>query len=158
MGHGTTRARVPGMRRPHDVPDSAGETASPPVQAARGRIGEQLAALYLESIGFHVLGRNLRAGRLEVDLLAERAGELVVIEVRLRTRGEHGSAEETVDFRKRARLRSAGRQLWEERGREDLALRFDLVAITIEPHGLSLRHHARFLDPEGPGAEVLRRR
>lgn len=146
------------MRRPHDVPDSADDTGSPSVQAARGRTGEELAALYLESVGFHLVGRNLRAGRLEVDLLAERPGELVVIEVRLRARGEHGSAEDTVDFRKRARLRSAGRRLWEERGRDDLALRFDLVTITVEPHGLCLRHHARFLDPEGPGAEALGRR
>ncbi|MCA9756152.1 MAG: YraN family protein [Candidatus Eisenbacteria bacterium] len=132
--------------------------ASPHPAADRGRFGEALAAAFLRQWGYQIVSRNRRVGRLELDLVAVHRHELVIVEVRLRTREDHGSAEETVDRRKRARLRSAGRRVWEETGRPDLSLRFDLVAILVRPDGLRLRHHVRFLDPEGPGAESLRGR
>jgi len=125
----------------------------PGVRAARGKSGERIAAVYLEGCGYRIVDLNRRVGRLEVDLVAEEARELVIVEVRLRSREDHGTPEETVDFRKRARLRTAGRRIWEEYGREGLTLRFDLVAIHMDRQGLRLRHHRGFLDPEGPGTE-----
>lgn len=121
-------------------------------------MGEQFAALYLEGEGLRIVDRNRRVGRLEVDLVAESGSELVVVEVRLRSRADHGSPEETIDFRKRARLRTAGRRIWEGHGRDDLALRFDLIAIRVDPEGVRLRHYRAFLDPEGPGTERIRGR
>lgn len=50
-----------------------------------GRAAESLASRSLEAIGWRVVSRNLRLGRLEVDLLArDPAGVLVAVEVRRR--------------------------------------------------------------------------
>ncbi len=93
------------------------------------------------------MGRHVRVGRDEIDLLAidpGPPGELVVVEVRWRRSRDFGLPEETVDGRKRARLHRAGFAL---RGAGYLAdgtlvpqvpLRFDLVV--VEP-GTWLRHH-----------------
>ena len=71
--------------------------------AAETLVGERLAAL-----GWQVLGRNLRLGRSELDILATDPGppaRLVVVEVRWRRSREFGGAEDSLDHRKRRLLR-----------------------------------------------------
>lgn len=113
--------------------------------------GERLAALYLEAHGWRILARNVRIGRVEVDLLAVDPSEpacLVLVEVRRRSRRDFGLAEETVDRRKRSALwRAAGdlearRSLPGGRRVPLLPVRVDLIAIDRAPDGRpSLRHH-----------------
>ena len=58
--------------------------------------------------GWTVLARDVHVGRYELDLAAVDPGPppaLVVVEVRWLRRREYGLAEETVDHRKRARVR-----------------------------------------------------
>ena len=116
-----------------------------PAQAA-GDAAEALVASRLAAAGWRLLGRNVRVGRAELDIVAvDPAGPaLVVVEVRWRSRRDFGLPEETVDRRKHARLRAAALELV---GRGALPagaalprhpLRFDLVV--VEPGG-RLRHH-----------------
>jgi Holliday junction resolvase-like predicted endonuclease len=92
-----------------------------------------------------VLGRNVRVGRGELDLVAVDPGppaELVIVEVRWRRDRGFGLPEETVDWRKRRHLRHAAARLMEQ-GLPDgsplpmLPLRFDLLV--VEP--AEMRHH-----------------
>jgi len=112
-----------------------------------GDAAEARVAAHLTSLGWQVLGRQIRVGRAEIDLLAVDPGPpaaLVVVEVRWRARRDFGLAEETVDGRKRARLHRAAFAL-RDAGRQPggkplpvLPLRFDLIV--VEPGG-RLRHH-----------------
>jgi putative endonuclease len=117
-----------------------------PAQRA-GDDAEARVAAHLEAVGWRVLASHVRVGRAEIDLLAVDPGPppaLVVVEVRWRGRRDFGLPEETVDHRKRSRLRRAGIALRELRALADgtvlpsLPLRFDLVA--VEPAG-RIRHH-----------------
>jgi putative endonuclease len=75
-----------------------------------GDIAEALVARQLEAMGWTILARRLRVGRLELDLVAVDPGpppRLVAVEVRWRAGRDFGSAEETVDRRKLGRLRRA---------------------------------------------------
>jgi putative endonuclease len=74
-----------------------------------GDAAESLAARRLETAGWRVLGRNVRAGRSELDIVAIDPGppaRLVVVEVRWRGRADFGLPEETFDRRKRASIRT----------------------------------------------------
>ena len=102
-----------------------------------GDAAEELVARRLEADGWRVLGRNVRIGRLELDLVAVDPGPppaLAVVEVRWRAGRDFGLPEETVDFRKRARLRAAAFALL-DRGTiagarlPRLPLRIDLVVV-----------------------------
>ncbi|MCU0693317.1 MAG: YraN family protein [Polyangiaceae bacterium] len=105
-----------------------------------GREAEDAVAAWLEQRGWHILARNLRVGRLEIDLLA-RCGDLAaVIEVRRRGAGSWQGPFESVDARKRTRLREAARRIWVQRFENDPTishLRIDVAAV-------------QFLDDGGP--------
>jgi putative endonuclease len=122
-------------------------------QQLAGDAAEALVAERLSAAGWSILARNLRLGRLEVDLLAIDPGppaELVLVEVRWRRSREFGLPEETFDARKRRHLRAAIATLLGRDGLPDgttvprLPVRIDLVV--VEPPARvgeppRMRHH-----------------
>jgi putative endonuclease len=127
--------------------------ADPPRDPARtlaqqaGDAAEALVAARLVAAGWSVLARNVHVGRHEIDLVALDPGPpatLVIVEVRWRADRAFGLPEETVDHRKRGRVRAAAYGLIERGALPDgstvprLPLRFDLVV--VEPAG-RIRHH-----------------
>jgi putative endonuclease len=103
----------------------------------RGAAGESLAAAYYELLGGRIVGRNQRLGGVEVDLIVEQDGTLVLVEVKLRGRGDFGGAARAVDRAKAERMRRAARAL----GADARALRIDVVALEPVDDGLVLRHY-----------------
>ena len=80
-----------------------------------GDAAEAQVADHLVARGWVVLGRQVRAGRSELDLVAIDPGPerfLVVVEVRWRRRRDFGLPEETLDHRKLTRLRVGLGRLW----------------------------------------------
>ena len=139
-------------------------TGSPRPTTARqrsGRRGEALAAAHLAAQGWTILGSRVRVGRDEIDLIAVEPGApptVVVVEVRTRATSRFGTAEESVDGRKVARLYRAAAGLRAAGALPDgtdlprLAWRVDLLAIDDAPAigpaagGPSFRH-LRALEP-----------
>lgn len=111
---------------------------------ALGRAGEDAAARHLEERGYHVLERNARAGGVEIDLVVERTGTLVFVEVKTRSSRRTGRPEEAVDARKQQRL-TRGAIAWiRSRRVRRRRIRFDVVACETtdggaEP-GFRIRH------------------
>lgn len=70
----------------------------------RGRAGEDRAAAYLRTQGYALLDRNWRCPQGEIDIVAARGGELVVVEVKTRRTESFGHPFEAIDRRKRDRL------------------------------------------------------
>jgi len=112
-----------------------------------GDAAEELVADRLAAAGWSILGRNVHVGRHELDLVAVDPGPpaaLVAVEVRWRADRGFGLPEETVDARKRIRVRAAAYGLLERGALPDgsrlphLPLRFDLIV--VEP-GDRVRHH-----------------
>ncbi|MEO8230579.1 MAG: YraN family protein [Chloroflexota bacterium] len=118
-----------------------------------GDAAETLVAEHLGGLGWTILGRNVRLGRKEVDIVALDPGPpqaVVIVEVRWRMRRDFGLPEDTFDWRKRAHLRAAlGRMLEtgvlpDGRALPAAALRIDLVVVeppTMPGAAPRLRHH-----------------
>lgn len=119
---------------------------------ASGDEAESDVAARLAGQGWTVVGRNVRVGRGELDIIGIDPGppaELVVVEVRSRRSRAFGLAEETLDHRKRAHLRAAIGRLLEAGlpggvALPTLPIRVDLVV--VEPATRSgdpprFRHH-----------------
>jgi putative endonuclease len=112
-----------------------------------GDAAEHLVAERLVAAGWSILARNVHVGRHELDLIAVDPGPppaLVAVEVRWRADRRFGLPEETVDVRKRSRVRAAAYGLLDRGALPDgsplphLPLRFDLIV--VEP-GDRVRHH-----------------
>jgi putative endonuclease len=117
-----------------------------------GDDAESIVAAMLVSRGWTILGRNVRLGRGELDLVAIDPGPprmLAILEIRWRRSRAFGVAEETIDHRKRAHLRAAIGRLLED-GLPGggplgaLPIRVDLVVVEppLAPHDPPrIRHH-----------------
>jgi putative endonuclease len=115
-----------------------------------GREGETLAGRFLEGHGYRLLASNLHLRVGEIDLVAIEGDTLCFIEVRLRTSAGFGTAEESVDPRKRLRIVRAARAalatLSFPRHRQ---LRFDVVAIDASKRPAELRLYRDAFTAEG---------
>jgi len=114
--------------RPGKASDASTQTADS--RRALGASGEARAAEYLEARGYRIVARNVRAGGVELDLIATRGPLTVFVEVKTRRSTRHGSPVLAVDAHKQARiLRGASAWLHKERARRrSQRARFDVIA------------------------------
>jgi putative endonuclease len=82
---------------------------------ARGRRAELAVADYLVANGYNVMALNLRVGRWELDIVAQREGLIVVVEVRTRGEGSFEGPFQSITRSKRTRLKLAVERLWREK-------------------------------------------
>lgn len=98
-----------------------------------GRLGEQIAAAYLEKNGYHILEKNYSMKRAEIDIIARKNHVAVFVEVKTRTGDNFGLPEESIDGRKIARIRSAAGSFLKERKIEkDNDIRFDILSLRMD--------------------------
>lgn len=96
-----------------------------------GRYAEQWACHYLRQQGLTLVTRNFRCRTGEIDLVMRDTNQLVFVEVRYRKNKTHGSAAESIDRRKQARVvRCAEYFLQRMAPLADLPARFDVVTLT----------------------------
>src|SRR5436190_1871477 len=76
-----------------------------------GRMAEMVAACLLRVRGYRVVGRNVRVGGRELDVVARRRHLLVICEVKARRRAARSDPWQAVDLRKQERLRFAAELL-----------------------------------------------
>jgi putative endonuclease len=114
-----------------------------------GAMGEKAAASHLRSLGFSVLGRNLKVPMGEADLLCRDGETVVVVEVKTRLRRDGApelsnlvAPEASVTARKRRKLLTIARHL--KRANRWGAVRIDVVGVEYAAGGgePTVRHHA----------------
>jgi len=128
-----------------------------------GGLGESAAAHYLTGLGWRILGRQVRVGRDEVDIVALDPGPpatFVAVEVRSRSSTRFGPPEASVDqakvmhcYRAMGALRRVGR-LPDGTRLPPLSWRVDLVAVELDvavgdppSRGPRIRHMRAVLPP-----------
>lgn len=78
------------------------------------------------------MARNVRVGRLELDVVARRAGLVVVCEVRARSSAAIAEPWETVDRAKMQRVRRAAASWLDRAGLGNVAVRFDVASVVFD--------------------------
>jgi len=91
---------------------------------------EDFAAQYVRQLGWTILGRNIKVGASEIDLLALDGDTLVVLEVRARTAGGLVSAAQSVGPSKKKALIRGAQKCWEIWAPQAESVRFDVLALT----------------------------
>ena len=147
-------------------PGRAGAVRAGASRQSTGRCGEDLAATYLEDIGWQVLERNWRPDhglRGELDIIALEPGHahrepgsvsvadpaqswagprLVIVEVKTRSSLRQGPPAAAVDPRKLARLRALTAAWVTTHEAPRAGLRLDVISILLrDARPALLRHH-----------------
>ena len=104
------------------------------MQENKRRVGdkyERLAAEHLQRAGYRIRERNFRCKFGEVDLIAEKDGYLVFVEVKYRRDASMGDALAAVTPQKQERIRKTAAWYLIRNGySEETPCRFDVVGIT----------------------------
>ena len=99
-----------------------------------GKKGEDLAAAFIQDLGFSILQRNWRHRRVEIDFIASRSGILHFIEVKTRTSTMFGYPEESVSNKKIRSLTRCGTAfLYHNPGWSNV--QYDILSIIINENG-----------------------
>ena len=98
-----------------------------------GKKGERAAERYLRRNGCRILARNYRAGRHEIDLIAEEkaTGTILFVEVKTRSEGSWGRPMEAVNASKQRFLRLAAEQWLSEHDAFGRSARFDVIEVLL---------------------------
>mgnify|MGYP004596788233 FL=1 len=95
-----------------------------------GGAAEEAAVLFLEEKGIRILERNFRSYHGEIDIIALEQQVILVVEVKMRSYGDCGTAAEAVDFRKKKRIcYTFNYYRMQRRLAENTAVRFDVIEV-----------------------------
>jgi putative endonuclease len=105
--------------------------------SARGRRAERRVAWHYRLRGYRILGRNVHAGGVELDLIVRRGRRLVFCEVKLKQGPGFGDPLEAVDERKRERLRR-GVEAWLVANPKLATMNVSFELAAVRPGGIEL--------------------
>lgn len=106
---------------------------------AKGKLGEELAADFLQAKGLKILARNVRFGRLgELDLVAKEGQTLVFVEVRS-TSDRRWRTYESVNIHKRRKLESLANAFRKRHRVEHVPCRLDVAFVLFGAEKTEIR-------------------
>jgi len=98
-----------------------------------GKAGEEEAIKYLKKKGLKILGKNIKIGRKEIDIVAEENDEIVFVEVKTCRNENWTYPENKVDYKKKENIRKTAHRYIKKYNVRKKYYRFDIIAITWEP-------------------------
>jgi len=107
-----------------------------------GKLGEELASVYLSENGFSIIERNWKCNSGEADIIANEEDTLVFIEVKTRSEAYPGLPEFAVTAERRARYEKIAISYLTKFKRPSGRVRFDVIAVRMTGgQQCLLRHH-----------------
>lgn len=105
-----------------------------------GKIGEDLAARYLNNLGYTIIERNFVAKQGEIDIIARDKKEIVFIEVKTRTNDLYGKPIEAVNIPKQKHLKSAVKYYLYSKHLENEFVRLDVIEVYLRNNNFKINH------------------
>lgn len=104
-----------------------------------GQKGEELALNYLQKAGYLIVHRNWRFGRAEIDLIAEKDGFVIFVEVKTRANNYFEEPEKAVTRRKQSQIIKAADAYFKETDCQ-LESRFDIITVVFDKKQEIINH------------------
>lgn len=104
-----------------------------------GDFGEEYAVNYLRKQGYHILARNIRFKKYEVDIVCRYQEIIVFVEVKTRNTAQIGEPWKAVTRGKQRQIIQCAHHYLVTKDIE-LESRFDIVSIVHNSHGTFLEH------------------
>lgn len=105
-----------------------------------GKIGEEAARSYLEINGYKILDANWRHRHYELDIVAEKDGMLVIVEVKTRSSGYLVEPERAINDKKIQRIVTAA-DAYTRKKNMDMPIRFDVIFVMKKAGAYTMDEH-----------------
>jgi len=106
-----------------------------------GEQGEQLAADYLQKQGYQLLARRFRTKIGEIDIIAQKGGTIVFVEVKTRSSFFYGTPAQAVNRRKQSKIINVALNYLNYIKSHNTPIRFDILEVTNSGHGMAVSNH-----------------
>lgn len=109
----------------------------------KGSEGEKIAEGFLKKRGYKIVERNWGNKYGEIDLVMEKDGKLVFVEVKMKAGERFGTPEEMVDERKLRQVRRTAEMYLTKKGLWERykGFRIDIVCVVKEGREQEIRHY-----------------
>jgi putative endonuclease len=94
-----------------------------------GKLGEDIATIYLQDLGYEILVRNWRSNRVELDIVARKDSVLVFCEVKTRRTASHGVPSDAITPIKMQHIRTAALHWLAKNQTRHKGIRFDAISV-----------------------------
>ncbi len=108
-------------------------------QQILGKKGEEIAQQHLITLGYQILETNWYFHHYELDIVARDGDELVIVEVKARSRSSYEHPSEAITKRKIGFLVNAA-EAYIQQHNSDLDTRFDVISIIFLGNDFNLEH------------------
>ncbi|MDR0796332.1 MAG: YraN family protein [Tannerella sp.] len=105
-----------------------------------GRKGEEVARTYLQTCGYQIQHTNWRFHRYELDIIASNGKELVVVEVKTRSKNYLLNPEDSVDHRKIRHIVAAS-DAYVRKFQINMPIRFDVICLVKDQDSYTVEKH-----------------
>ena len=105
-----------------------------------GKFGEKLAEKYFLKKGYKIISRNFHAKEGEIDLICQKDGFYIFVEVKTRTSFSFGLPEEAIDENKREKICLAIEKYLQKNNIVDANFRLDVVCIFLKENDIRIKH------------------
>lgn len=105
-----------------------------------GKLGEKLAAKYLDDLGYEIIDKNFYCRQGEIDIIAKIGREIVFVEVKTRTNLKYGQPSESVTPVKEKHIKKVAEYYIYKNYLEDKYIRFDIIEMYIFKNKYKINH------------------
>lgn len=114
---------------------------------ALGKAGEEATKEFFIMKGYTIRESNWRCGKLELDLVVEKGGFVVFVEVKTRS-SDVIDPTLSIDAKKIKNLVNAGKGYLKMYGISQLSMQIDVVTIVGEPGNFEITHYENAVTPK----------
>jgi putative endonuclease len=98
-----------------------------------GKIGEDTAVEYIENRGYKIIDRNYTSRWGEIDIISEKDGVLVFVEVKTKIGDKYGAPWESVTFFKYQKLKRSIQYYITSNKHSNRKCRIDVCGVLLNP-------------------------
>lgn len=104
-----------------------------------GKLGEDLAADFLQKEGYEIVERNWMFQKAEIDIIAKKESVLAIVEVKTRSSIDFGDPQDFVNPKKIKLLVKAVDE-YVSQTETDFTVRFDIIAVSKDATIYKIEH------------------
>ncbi len=102
-----------------------------------GKLGEEIACIYLLDNDYKILERNYETSFAEIDIIALKDEIISIVEVKTRKNDNYTRASSSVDYKKQKKLKEIANYYIIENRLYDYNIRFDIIECYWQNHKIN---------------------